>query len=1038
MDNDLLKISLNQGRQFKNYQKKIKTSVENEIHGARSKRKPYNKGFEGFSGMMNANDNSNYFQKREERLNETAKSNNNDLTTLTNLQNQYNDLLTQYKDTQTSINNSSMVSINRNSNSNPYLNKNISLAQGSTDFSINDLGYSGYVSNQGVFKPYPDQATFDSVAGKNGCPKKIIKNIPSDDYSTSLIQGQNMVANQSCGHEGKNVYVSRLIDDSTTSYIGCYNDKPSSTNGTMVPLMNSSNIVNGFMTGASSVYQNNNDIAGAWAAFDQNPNTYWHSGVDSNNLYNASTGLYKGTNSIPINTVNSGILTIKGEFLQVDMPGVNTNSVQNMTVTKYSIAPRADNNLFLQRSPNTWYLLGYKDTWYEVDRQVGQNFSSITPKMYDVANPGSYGAYIIIVEKVGNDDQTSIRDCLQIAELNLYINSDSSFTDTESAMIYNSSAIGYTTFDNCKKYALDNFYQYFGLQDVQPDGTAQCLVSNDYDRTIGYGDGSKQITSFALWSSNTSGQTYTMQVSGIGKIIIYDINTAIVFNSNQDVAECANWGTIYVDSATYGGNCNTSSVQIGNVTDIVGAASALKCNYMDSCSIPISNGTFGDPAVGCSKSFDIAYKCGGNAFTRNLTPAEGQTMILDCNEHIKTNCLFFIILQDDGDLCLYKGKDPSVKTDLVWSSGTKGLQKNPNSSWVASKGKFGRNYMMNGETLVADEWISSNDGSIMLIMQTDGNLVLYTSEEKLGCSVNKNINYGNKLVNSVYKIDQIGNKGVLGKMAFIDSDTKLREYPDSLLEKSNKYQLFDDFDSAGNDIQQITSSNAENGCIDACNANGDCAGFVYQPNGNLCYLKNSSMYPAGEKQYYANSGIIMGTRKPQVGASVNGTCSRNIVDIDSIQYDNYVKGDMMTAETECSSQIVPNQDINILADLQNKMTSIGEQISGYSSNLYNNNNELHNTISKNSEKYNKNVKLYKQNDNKIKDELNLPGKFQSNVNIKEGMENIDIKKYGLTMNDVNSMLSDTDIRVLQENYSYIFWSILAVGLITVTITQIKK
>jgi hypothetical protein len=54
------------------------------------------------------------------------------------------------------------------------------------------------------------------------------------------------------------------------------------------------------------------------------------------------------------------------------------------------------------------------------------------------------------------------------------------------------------------------------------------------------------------------------------------------------------------------------------------------------------------------------------------------------------------------------------------------------------------------------------------------------------------------------------------------------------------------------------------------------------------------------------------------------------------------------------------------------------------------------------------------------------------------MENIDVKKYGLTMNDVNSMLSDTDIRVLQENYSYIFWSILAVGLITVTITQIKK
>jgi hypothetical protein len=47
------------------------------------------------------------------------------------------------------------------------------------------------------------------------------------------------------------------------------------------------------------------------------------------------------------------------------------------------------------------------------------------------------------------------------------------------------------------------------------------------------------------------------------------------------------------------------------------------------------------------------------------------------------------------------------------------------------------------------------------------------------------------------------------------------------------------------------------------------------------------------------------------------------------------------------------------------------------------------------------------------------------------MENINI-------NDINSMLSDTDIKLLQENYSYIYWSILAIGLLTVTINQMKK
>ena len=49
----------------------------------------------------------------------------------------------------------------------------------------------------------------------------------------------------------------------------------------------------------------------------------------------------------------------------------------------------------------------------------------------------------------------------------------------------------------------------------------------------------------------------------------------------------------------------------------------------------------------------------------------------------------------------------------------------------------------------------------------------------------------------------------------------------------------------------------------------------------------------------------------------------------------------------------------------------------------------------------------------------------------EGMQNIDLS-------DVNGMLEDTDIRVLQENYSYIFWSILAVGLLTITVDVMKR
>jgi hypothetical protein len=379
-------------------------------------------------------------------------------------------------------------------------------------------------------------------------------------------------------------------------------------------------------------------------------------------------------------------------------------------------------------------------------------------------------------------------------------------------------------------------------------------------------------------------------------------------------------------------------------------------------------------------------------------------------------------------MCLYKGNDPAYIGDLLWSTKTTGKQKNVNPEWIASKGKYGRNYMRVGETLVADEWIGSNNGSIKLMMQKDGNLVLYTSELKIGCSVKNKVTFGSNSVNAVYKIDEMGDNNLLGKIAYIDGETKLREYPDSLLTKSNQYQLFNNFDSNGNDIgEPITTTRGNQGCIDACNTNGDCSGFVYQPKGNVCYLKDSGMYPKGTKQFYSNSGLILGVRKPQVDSSMNSSCSKDIVDIDTIQYTNYIKGEPMTKDTICGPPIVLNKDKKKLINLQNNILSVEQQSINQGNNLYNENNNNYESISKNSDQLNLNVNTYKEN-----------YLLNNNSIYKEGMENIYTNKKYITMNDINSMLSDTDITLLQENYSYIFWSILAIGLLTVTINQIKK
>jgi hypothetical protein len=93
--------------------------------------------------------------------------------------------------------------------------------------------------------------------------------------------------------------------------------------------------------------------------------------------------------------------------------------------------------------------------------------------------------------------------------------------------------------------------------------------------------------------------------------------------------------------------------------------------------------------------------------------------------------------------------------------------------------------------------------------------------------------------------------------------------------------------------------------------------------------------------------------------------------------------------------------------------------------LYNQDKTILQKLKTNDEQFKKDIENYKLTNLKIMNELNLKS------NSIEGMKNLNI-------NDLNGMLTDSDLRVLQGNYSYIMWSILAVGLLTITINTMKK
>jgi hypothetical protein len=121
-----------------------------------------------------------------------------------------------------------------------------------------------------------------------------------------------------------------------------------------------------------------------------------------------------------------------------------------------------------------------------------------------------------------------------------------------------------------------------------------------------------------------------------------------------------------------------------------------------------------------------------------------------------------------------------------------------------------------------------------------------------------------------------------------------------------------------------------------------------------------------------------------------------------------------------------------MEDIQNKLNMKGEEISAKIKELYAKDKTIFDKMDVNDVNLKKKILMYKsiamgKKTTMSGQDLSSQGQGQS---LKEGMQ-------GLDMNDVNGMLADADIRILQENYSYVAWSVLAVGLLTITINLMK-
>jgi len=152
--------------------------------------------------------------------------------------------------------------------------------------------------------------------------------------------------------------------------------------------------------------------------------------------------------------------------------------------------------------------------------------------------------------------------------------------------------------------------------------------------------------------------------------------------------------------------------------------------------------------------------------------------------------------------------------------------------------------------------------------------------------------------------------------------------------------------------------------------------------------------------------------------STNGTinnspsCTKTITDIDSMKWSTYTNsGNQMTPTTACGLKKAIAPDTSTVDNIRTQLVSVADQLIQQLTSLESSTVDLNVQMGIDKNVLDQNLELYRS---------------------------ISLQYKNVNMDNINGIMNDSDIRVLQQNYSYILWSILAIAIIAILINLIRR
>tara|TARA_B110000008_G_scaffold261123_1_gene282267 strand:+ start:21 stop:833 length:813 start_codon:yes stop_codon:yes gene_type:complete len=263
--------------------------------------------------------------------------------------------------------------------------------------------------------------------------------------------------------------------------------------------------------------------------------------------------------------------------------------------------------------------------------------------------------------------------------------------------------------------------------------------------------------------------------------------------------------------------------------------------------------------------------------------------------------------------------------------------------------------------------------------------------------------------NAVYS-QKLPENADLRKVGYINENGVISEYPKSMIKRGNTYTMIAGQDSPGNDVGGKSDTDVE-ACKKICNNDENCAGFAFNKSSKKCWTKNSKMYPEN-KALIPNNDVDLYVRNPSLDN--NASCSNKIVGINTDQFKSFKNtGKEMSMDSLCGLAGETKTLKENVKDERTKIMSLSEKIVNKMESLTKDKSQMDN--------------LQPDVQNKLLKSIN---------NYKRAVKNI---KGGEKRNEtIDGQVDNSDLLLINRNFNYVMWSIVAIIAVIVTIKVVRK